>query len=415
MLRGEIQIPSDKSISHRSLIIGALTFSRLKISNFSLGDDCRATLEIIKQLGAKVAFEDSKTLMLDTSQCFSKPDAPLDCQNSGTTMRLMSGILASQAFNSTLIGDASLTKRPMKRIIEPLALMGANIISDGGRAPLTINGSKLKGINYISPIASAQIKSCILLAGLNAEGETTVTEPALSRDHTERMLKYFEADITTSGLSTTIRQKPLVAKDLEITGDISSAAFFLCAAAIIKDSEIIIKNVGLNPTRTGILDVLNKMGADIEILNQRLVSNEELGDLKVRYCKDLAGVEIGGEIIPRLIDELPIIAVLATQTSGTTVIKDAQDLRNKESDRIKAVVGELKKMGADIEETSDGFIVKGKPLQGGCEVECYHDHRLAMSWFVASLVCKNPVKINGFEWASTSFPEFSELFDKIMC
>jgi 3-phosphoshikimate 1-carboxyvinyltransferase len=364
-------------------------------------------------LGAKVNFLDPKTLVLDASECFKTPSVELDCGNSGTTMRIMSGVLAGQEFESTLIGDISLSKRPMRRVIDPLGLMGAKISSQSGCAPLVIHGGKLNGINYSSPIASAQVKSCLLLAGLNAEGCTSVTEPELSRDHTERMLKYFEADIETRGLTVTVASKSLVAHDLEVAGDISSAAFFLVAASIVPNSEIIVKNIGLNPTRTGVLDVLEKMGANIEILDKRLVSNEDVGDVKVSYSEGLKGIEIAGEIIPRLIDELPVIAVLATQAKGTTVVKDAWDLRNKECDRIRTVVRELAKMGADIEETADGFIINGSKngaLTGDCDAEVYHDHRLAMSWFVASLVAKNPIKINGFEWANTSFPEFSELF-----
>jgi len=413
MLRGEIEIPSDKSISHRSLIIGALAKSRIKISNFSSGADCRATLKIVQQLGAQITFLNPKTLALDASKCFSAPTAELDCQNSGTTMRLMSGILASQSFDSKLTGDISLSKRPMRRVTVPLALMGADIQTTDGHAPLNIRGSKLSGIKYDSPIASAQIKSCLLLAGLNTEGLTTVCEPALSRDHTERMLKYFEADIQTDGLCVTVSPRPLSGKDLEIVGDISSAAFFMAAGCIVPNSEITIKNVGLNRTRTGIVDVLKNMGANIEILNERLVCNEEVGDVKVAYSPDMRGIEIGGDIIPRLIDELPVIAVLATQVKGETLIRDAQDLRNKESDRIKAVVDELKKANADIEETPDGFVIRGSKLKGGCELESYHDHRLAMSWYIASLISEKPIKINGFEWVNTSFPEFSELFAKL--
>ena len=258
------------------------------------------------------------------------------------------------------------------------------------------------------------MKSCVLLAGLGAEGETTVNEPEISRDHTERMLEYLGAKIEREGTKVKISQSELTARDLTIVGDISSAAFFLIMGAIVPNSEIVIKNVGLNPTRTGILDVMQNMGADIEILNETLICNEPVGDIRIKYSENLCGAEISGDIIPRLIDELPAIAVLAACAKGKTIVKDAGDLRNKESDRIKAVVCEMQKMGAKIEETEDGFIIEGGKMQGGCEVEVYHDHRLAMSWFLAGLVSEKPVKINGFEWANTSFPEFLPLFNSLV-
>ena len=418
-LKGEITIPPDKSISHRSLIFGAQTGGKIKISNFSFGADCRATLEIIKALGCEVNFIDERTLILNSPKEFCTPSKVLDCGNSGTSMRLLAGMLAAQNFKSTLIGDESLSKRPMKRVIEPLSLMGAKIKSNNFKAPLEIEGAKLNPIEYFSPIASAQVKSCILLAGLNTNGITTVYEKTLSRDHSERMFKYLEAQIETgqdkNGLYTKIQKSKLVPKDIKIAGDISSAAFFMVMAAIVPDSEIIIKSVGLNPTRTGILDVFDMMNVNYEILDKKIISNEEVGDIKVSYSSDMIGCEISGEIIPRLIDELPIIAVLAARAKGQTIVKDAQDLRNKESDRISALSEGLKKIGVEIEEKQDGFIINGnkKDLIGNCELETHLDHRLAMSFFVAGLVCKNEIKIKNFNWINTSFPEFLNLLNKI--
>lgn len=436
-LKGAITIPSDKSISHRAVMFASLAKGTSVIENFSHGADCMSTLEVCKNLGVNAEFKDEKTLIITSNGEFIAPTGDLYCGNSGTTMRLMSGILAGQSFNSILTGDESLSKRPMKRVIEPLTLMGAEISSNDGKSPLKIFGKQLQGIYYDSKLASAQVKSCVLLAGLHAQGQTSFTEPYLSRNHTELMLEYMGANIQVErskgrkveGLNlenhstiqlfdhstrTTIESSQLQAKTITVAGDISSAAFFIVAGLIVPNSEIILKNVGLNPTRTGILDVVQNMGVDIEILDKKLVSNEEVGDIKVKYSQ-LKGCTIEGEIIPRLIDELPVIAVLATQAEGTTIIKDAEDLRNKESDRIKAIVTELKKLGANIEETPDGFVVHGQTkLKGGVEVETYHDHRLAMSLYVAGMVCETPILINGFEWVNISFPEFVNLVDKLI-
>ena len=417
-LKGEIVIPADKSISHRGVIIGSLTQGRVKISNFSKGGDCISTLNIFKNLGLDIQYIDDKTLVINSKDGLKEPACDLDCGNSGTSMRLLSGYLAPQRFNSTLIGDISLSKRPMKRVIEPLSLMGAKIDSNDGRAPLQIFGSKLNGIEYKSKIASAQVKSSIVLAGFNAIGKTTVLEPSLSRNHTEKMLKYFDADIETGkteeGYYTTIRNSFLMPKDIFIPGDISSAAFFMVAAAIVKGSDIIIKNVGLNNTRTGIIDVFKMMNADIEILDLKNVNNEEMGDIRVKYSPDLAGCTIEGDIIPRLIDEIPVICVLAGFAKGQTIIKNAEDLKNKESDRIKATAEGLYKMGFSIEPTDDGFVIDGKDeVDGGAVLNPNHDHRLAMSYYVASLRCKNNSLIQEFNWVNTSFPEFLNLFSAL--
>ena len=412
-LKGEIVIPSDKSISHRAALFSLLCNEPLKVKNFSKGEDCHSSLRIIQQLGAKVEFLTEQDLVITPPKEIQAPKEALDCGNSGTTMRLMSGILAGQNFNSTLIGDESLSKRPMKRVITPLSNMGAKIESNNFKAPLMIYGQKLKSINYNSPLASAQVKSCILLAGLFADGETSVTEPYISRNHSELMLKYLEADIKRENTTVKIKPSELKSKDIEIPGDISSAAFFLVAGAIVPNSNIKIKNVGLNPTRTGIIDILIKMGANLKIENEKIINEEKVGDIIIS-SSNLKGTTIEGKIIPKLIDEIPVIAVLATQAEGITTIKDAQDLRNKESDRIKVVVEGLKSIGANIEETPDGMIIKGKTtLNGGKTIESFHDHRIAMSFYIAGLISREPVTVSGFEWVNISFPEFEKLIKNL--
>ena len=409
-LNGEVVIPSDKSISHRAVMFSTLASGTSIIKNFSRGKDPHSSLDVFRTLGVDTEFLDETTVKINSSGMLRAPQRPLDCGNSGTTMRLVSGILAGQNFNSELTGDESLSKRPMKRIITPLELMGAKIEADNFHAPLKIYGQQLHGINYNSPLASAQVKSCILLAGLFAEGKTSVTEPFISRDHTERMLKFMGADITVDNTTVTIEKSILQPKNIEICGDISSAAYFIAAGLIVPGSKIILKNVGLNPTRAGILEVTQKMGGNIKILDKKIVSGEEVGDIEIQ-TSELNACEICGDIIPRLIDELPVIAVMATQAQGDTIVKDAKDLRNKESDRITTIVNELKKLGADIEELEDGFVIHGKTqLKGGCEVETYHDHRLAMSMYVAGLVCQKEILIKNFEWVNISFPEFEEYF-----
>ncbi len=409
-LHGSISIPADKSISHRAIMFSSLANGTSIIRNFSDGQDPLSTLKIFNQLGIESQINNNEVIIKSSGK-LSPNSKTLDCGNSGTTMRLLAGILAGQNFDSKLIGDESLSKRPMKRIIEPLTLMGAKIDSVENKAPLNIVGQNLNAINYTSNIASAQVKSCILLAGLNVKnGTTTVTEPYTSRNHTELMLKHMGADIHVENTTISIKKSTLQPIEIDICGDISSAAYFIVAALIIPNSDIILKNVGLNPTRTGILDIAKLMGGNIEILDKKDVCNEAVGDIRVKYSQ-LKACEISKEIIPKLIDEIPIIAVLATQATGQTQIKDAQDLRNKESDRITTVVNELKKLGADIEETPDGMIINGNnKLSGNCTVETYHDHRLAMSFFVAGLICEKEILINGFEWVNISFPTFEKLF-----
>ena len=417
-LQGEITIPADKSVSHRAVMFSSIAKGKSIIKNFSNGADCISTANLFKQLGINIDFIDNKTLSIEGGKLQVSKE-PLNAGNSGTTMRLVSGILAGQSFESILIGDESLSKRPMKRIIEPLKLMGADISSMDGRAPLYIRGRALRGIEYNSQIASAQVKSCVLLAGLNetTTGSTKYTEPYISRNHTELMLRYLGADVVANNCTVTISPSELTAKDIEIVGDISSAAFFIVAGLIVDGSDFIIKNVGINPTRTGILDVVNRMNGNIEILNKREISGEEVADIRVRYSENLRGCEISGADIPKLIDELPIIAVLASQAEGETVVKDAHDLRNKEADRITCLVRELQKIGVDIFEQKDGFVVHGKAnsgLNGNAELNVYHDHRLAMSFFVAGLICKKEILINEFEWINISFPEFESLFNQLV-
>ena len=414
-LKGSVTIPSDKSISHRAVMFSSIAQGECIIRNFSSGADCHSTLNLFKNLGVNIEFLDEKTLKINSNGILQPSlESVYDCGNSGTTMRLVSGILAGQSFNSMLVGDLSLSKRPMKRIIEPLTLMGADITSENGHAPLKIVGEKLHGIVYPSKLASAQVKSCILLAGLNAEGKTTVSEPYTSRNHTENLFKYLDANIHIDGTSVTVEPSKLIAKNIYIVGDISSAAFFIVAGLIVPNSDFIIKNVGLNHTRSGIIDIAKRMGGNIEILNKTTVSGEEVGDIRVKYTENLKSTVIEDEDIPRLIDELPVIAVLASQADGETIVRNAEDLRNKESDRIKCLVEELSKIGIRIEERQDGFIISGKEsIEGGAELESYHDHRLAMSYYIAGLIAKNEIAINGFEWTKISFPEFEELIEKL--
>ena len=412
-LKGIVTIPADKSVSHRAVIFSSLAQGKSIIKNFSDGADPHSSLEICKQLGADINI-DSSTITIVSDGKLKATSQPLFCGNSGTTMRLMAGILSGQNFDSTLTGDESLSKRPMKRIIEPLSQMGAKITSNDYRAPLEIKNSNLKAITYDLPIASAQVKSCVLLAGLFSDGTTTVNEICPSRNHTEIMLKHMDANINYSNNQISISKSNLSPLNIEIIGDISSAAYFITAGLLVPNSEIILKNVGLNPTRAGILDVAQKMGANIEILDKKEICSEPVGDLKIKYTPNLQGCEISGELIPKLIDEIPIIAVLATQAQGQTVIKDAQDLRNKESDRIKTTVTELKKLGAQIEETQDGMIIQGKTkLAGGICTDSYKDHRLAMSLYIAGLITDKEISVNDFEWVNISFPTFEKLITEL--
>jgi len=401
---GEITVPGDKSISHRALILGAIAEGETQIENLAPGKDVESTARCLRALGVKIEQEGTKAIVRGRGlRGLQAPKEILDAGNSGTTMRLLAGVLAGQSFSATITGDDSLKKRPMRRIIEPLTLMGAKIYSKNGLAPLTIEGSPLRGIQYQMPIASSQVKSCVLLAGLYASGTTTVIEPTPTRDHTERLLKYMGV-IWRGGLEGGSQPQ---AREISVPGDISSAAFFIAAATLIRDAQLIIKDVGVNKTRTAFLDVLADMGASISINNEREESHEPRADLSIKHA-ELKAIEVGGTQIPGLIDELPILAIIATQAEGTTVIKDAQELRVKETDRIRATVDNLKKMGALIEEKPDGMMIRGPCKLKGAKVKSYGDHRIAMAFAIAGLIAEGETVIEGAEWADISFPGFYE-------
>lgn len=410
---GEIEVAADKSISHRALMISAIAEGTSRIKNFLKADDCISTMNCLKKLGVDIAEKAGEIIVKGHGLKLKKPSDVLDAGNSGTTVRLLSGILAGQNFATKIIGDESLSKRPMKRIIEPLEKMGAKIKSNNGYLPIEIEGGNLKPINYESKISSAQVKSCILFAGLYANGITSFTEPEKSRDHTERMLKSFGAKIEVNKNTVSIKGiAKLHSSDVFIPGDISSAAFFMVATTIVKNSELKIKNVGVNPTRTGIIDVLKRMGAKIEIENKREIAGELIANIVVKSAA-LKSTNIERSEIPLLIDEIPIIAVAATQAEGITKITGAKELRVKETDRLKAISSELKKMGADIQELEDGLIIKGPTKLKGAKVDSYKDHRIAMSLAIASLVAEGSMEIKNRDCVNISFPKFFEILKKI--
>ena len=420
-LKGEIVIPPDKSISHRSIIFGALTKGKIKIKNLSICEDVISTLNIFKQLNLQYERLSDRDIIIDASGLFKtdKKEHSFYCGNSGTTTRLLSGLFSWQNFDSVLYGDKSLSKRPMKRIMEPLKLMGADISADEYKLPLKIKGKNLHNIEYHSPIASAQVKSCILLAGLGVEDSTTVYEKTLSRNHSELMLEYLEGDITcgkdSRGFFAKTKKSNLVPKDIEIVGDISSAAFFMVATAIIPDSSVIIRNVGINPTRTGIFDVFNDAGIDYKIFNKKIVCKEETADIQVKYTENIKPFNISGDLIPRLIDEIPVLSLLATQAQGKSTVKNAKDLRNKESDRIKTIVDTYKKFNIELQEFDDGFSIEGKAdFNKEVILETHLDHRLAMTYYILSLLNKKETIIKGMDCINTSFPEFEALMNKLM-
>ena len=412
-LQGRIQIPGDKSISHRALMLGAIAEGETVIEGLLLGEDPQSTAQCFRQMGADIETLNSKRVRVRGRGLgqLQEPETVLDAGNSGTTMRLMLGLLASQPETFFVVtGDDSLRQRPMSRVIRPLQGMGANIWGRVNQtlAPLAIQGQRLRPFHYHSPIASAQVKSCILLAGLTVEGETTVTEPSLSRDHSERMFAAFGATLTRdpeTHLVTLIGPANLQGQAVVVPGDISSAAFWLVAASLLPGSEVVIENVGVNPTRTGILEVLTQMGADIQRENERVVTGEPVADLRVK-ATTLQGCTFGGEVIPRLIDEIPILAVAAAFAEGTTRITDAAELRVKESDRLAAIASELGKLGAKITEYPDGLeITGGLPLQG-TSVDSLTDHRIAMSLVIAALACRGTTQIHRAEAAGISYPTF---------
>ncbi len=415
-LKGTVTIPGDKSISHRAVMFGSLSKGITEVTNFLQGADCLSTIACFRKMGIDIENRADKIVIHGKGlHGLTAPNSILDTGNSGTTTRLISGILAGQSFTSVLNGDESIQKRPMKRIITPLQMMGADIrsIRDNGCAPLEINGKTLKGIHYQSPVASAQVKSCVLLAGLYADTPTSVTEPTLSRNHTELMLKGFGADVTSSGVTATIQPDPeLFGMTIDVPGDISSAAYFIAAGLMIPDSEILIKNVGINPTRDGILRVVKDMGGDVTLLNETVSGGEPVADLLIR-TSDLKGVTVGGEIIPTLIDEIPMIAVLACFAEGTTVIKDAQELKVKESNRIETVVTNLTAMGAHIEATDDGMIIEGGYPLHGAVIDSYLDHRIAMSFAIGALAADGETEIVGADCVKISYPEFYQTLESL--
>ena len=407
-LHGKLTIPGDKSISHRAVMFGALAQGTTRITHFLEGADCLSTISCFQAMGIHIQKNKDKVLVEGKGlHGLQAPLDILDVGNSGTTTRLISGILAGQDFTSRLTGDASICQRPMGRIITPLSLMGAQITSQNqnGCAPLTIQGGHLHGIHYQSPVASAQVKSCVLLAGMYADAPTSVTEPVLSRNHTELMLNYFGAQVTSKGTTAAILPQPdLKARDITVPGDISSAAYFIAAGLLVPGSEILLCNVGINPTRDGLLRVCQAMGGDITLLNVRN-DGEPTADLLIR-SSSLHGTEIKGEIIPTLIDEIPMIAVMAAFAEGTTVIRDAAELKVKESDRIQVMTDNLTRMGADVEALPDGMIIHGgKPLHGAT-IDSHKDHRIAMSFAVAGGICEGSLTITDGECVNISYPEF---------
>jgi 3-phosphoshikimate 1-carboxyvinyltransferase len=408
-LQGEILVPGDKSISHRSVMFGAVAEGVTTVTGFLMGDDCLSTVSCFRQLGIEIEQEvDKLTVHGKGWDGLKEPKEVLNVGNSGTTIRLLMGILAGRDFHSTLIGDESIGKRPMTRVTKPLEEMGAKIEGrqNGEYTPLAIRGGGIHGIKYHPPVASAQVKSSILLAGLQAEGKTTVVEPMQSRDHTERMIRQFGGKVENDGSSITVQGgQNLKGTTIEVPGDISSAAFFLVAGAIVPNSSITLKNVGLNPTRTGIIDVMKDMGADLTISVHEEKEFEPVGDITVK-TSSLKGTTISGDLIPRLIDELPVIALLATQAEGETIIRDAHELKVKETNRIDTVVNELTKLGATITATDDGMIIHGKNKLGGGVVSSYGDHRIGMMLAVAALICTDDVLLEQKEAISVSYPQF---------
>lgn len=425
-ISGDLSVPGDKSISHRSLILNSMATGNALVTGLSSGEDVLSTMACLRAMGVEIepGAQDGSVIVHGTgseaghgtSQGFREPDGILDAGNAGTSMRLLSGLLAGQPFNSVLTGDGSLRTRPMGRIVQPLKLMGAQIMArkDDTLAPLTIHGGSLKGIEYTMPVASAQLKSCIMLAGLSAQGDTILHQPALSRDHTERMVTAMGGTVISDGLTLVIRPAQLTAVDIEVPGDISSAAFWLVAGLCHPQARVLVRGVGLNPSRTGILDALQAMGAGdgLQLVDERIEGGEPVADLLVTSAQ-LSGTEVQGDLIPRILDEIPILAVAACFAEGDTVIRDARELRVKESDRIATTVSELTRLGANIEEREDGMVIHGGgagSLSGGV-CESHLDHRLAMALGVAGLLAQEQITINGAEDASISYPDFWEHLD----
>ena len=415
-LNGTIIVPADKSITHRSIMLSSIAEGKSYVNNYLKSDDCLMTMNAFKQMGVNIEQKENSLIINGVGiNGLKNPIREIYAGNSGTTTRLLSGVLAGQKFSSTITGDDSLSKRPMKRVIEPLTLMGTDIkAKENNFLPMTINPSKaLKSINYVSPVASAQVKSCILFAGLYADGITTVTEPIKSRDHSEKMFKTFGADISVDDLKVSIKHcDKLYAQEVTVPCDISSAAFFIVAGLIVPNSNIKILNVNINKTRDGILTVLKNMDADIVLDNVRIVSGEDVADMEIKSSK-LTSTSFGKEIVPSLIDEIPIIVLAATQAEGKTVISGAKELKVKESDRIHSVASQLNKMGADIQETDDGFIINGPTRLKGATVDSFDDHRIAMMLSIAGLIAEGETEILKSDCVKISFANFYEVLKKL--
>lgn len=419
MLKGTVELIGDKSISHRAIMFSSIAKGTTRIKNFLMGQDCLSTIDCFRKMGVNIDINDKEVIVKGVGlRGLKKPNEILNVGNSGTTIRLMMGILAGNEFESTVIGDESIGKRPMKRVTDPLRLMGCNIKGndDANFTPITIYGGNLNGIEYEMPVASAQVKSSIILASLYADSSSTIIEKSKSRNHTEIMLKSFGADIKSNDLKIDVKpvRELFSVENINVAGDISSAAFIIAAASIVEGSEVLIKNIGLNETRTGIIDVLEAMNGNFEIIDKRVESGEVVGDLIVRYSDKLIGTTIDSNLIPRLIDEIPVIAILATQANGTTVIKDAKELKVKESNRIKAIVENLKNMGAEIEELEDGMVIKGKTKLKGANIKTFNDHRIAMAFSVASLISEGKLNLDNTACIDISFPGYFDLINNLL-
>ena len=419
MLKGTFELIGDKSISHRAIMFSSIAKGKTKITNFLMGQDCLSTIDCFRKMGVDISIDNRNVIVNGVGLTgLNKPKDVLDVGNSGTTIRLLSGILAGNDFESILIGDESIAKRPMKRVTDPLRDMGCRIEGKDGAnyTPIKIYGGNLNGIDYKMPVSSAQVKSALILASLYANNSSIIREKSRSRNHTEIMLNSFGADIKVNNLDINVNPiKELYSpEEINVVGDISSAAFIIAGATIVPKSEVIIKNVGLNETRTGILEVLSNMNGNFEIMNKRVSNGEFVGDLVVRYSDNLIGTTIDSDLIPRLIDEIPIIAIMATQAEGQTIIKDAKELKVKESNRIKAMVDNLKKMGSDIEELDDGMIIKGKNKLNGAYINTFNDHRIAMAFSIASLISNGEVKLDNKSCIDISFPGYLNLLNTLL-
>ena len=409
-LKGSINIPGDKSITHRAIMLGALSDGAMTISNVLLSDDCLSTITAFKQLGVKIEVEEKGLKIIGVGlNGLLEPESQIDAGNSGTMARLLSGILSTQPFNSSIIGDESLIRRPMERIIEPLESIGALIKSRNGKLPIKFEPSpSMKSIKYHSRIPSAQVKSSLILAALSIEGKSIISEDVKTRDHTERLLSYLNYPISIVEETITVQgRKKIVAKDIQIPADISSAAFFIVAALIKEGSDVLLENIGVNPLRTGIIDVLLEMGANIKFINQRIVCNEPVADIKVKYSK-LNPIKLSGKIISRLIDELPILFIACTTCNGLSLIEDIKELRYKESDRIKAMESGLRKLGISLTSTENSLEINGGHLNGGI-VDSFGDHRIAMSFLIAGLISEKPITVLDTSNIDTSFPGFENI------